>query len=55
MAGFVTAMTAAITPDTLWGELTPFAALIGTAVLFGLSVYFVRKIIRGLGHGKASL
>lgn len=55
MTDFVTALTTALTPAALWGALTPLAALIGAVVIFALSVYFVRKMIKGVGRGKASI
>lgn len=55
MADFVTALTTALTPAALWAALTPLAALIGSVVIFALSVYFVRRMISGVGKGKARI
>lgn len=55
MSDFVTALTAAITPAALWGALTALAALVGVAVIFALSVHFVRRLVGGLGKGKARI
>lgn len=55
MADFVTALIAAVTPTALWGALAPLAPLIGTLIVFALSVYFVRKMVGGAGKGKAKL
>lgn len=55
MSDFVTALTSALTPAALWGSLAPLAALIGVVVIFALSVHFVRRMVSGVGRGKAKI
>lgn len=47
MGDIVTALTAVFTPQALWGALTPLVPIIGTFAVFGLSLYFLRKVTKG--------
>lgn len=55
MTDFVTALSSALTPTALWAALTPLAALVGVVVIFALSVHFVRRMVSGVGKGKARI
>lgn len=55
MEAFVTALTTELAPADLWGAITPLAGLIGVAVVFSLSVHFGRKLVHGIGKGKAKI
>lgn len=55
MQSFVTALTGEIDAASLWAALTPIAGLVGLAVIFSLSVHFIRKVVKGVGRGKASI
>jgi len=55
MEAFVTALSTAVSATTLWGALTPVVPVVGVAVIFALSVYFLRRIVGGIGKGKAKI
>lgn len=55
MEAFVTALTAEVTAADLWGAVTPLAGLIGVAVIFALGNHYGRRIVGGLGRGKAKI
>ena len=54
MDGFITALTAGISPATLWGALTAAAGIIITAVIFSFGYHVVKKALKGLGKGKTN-
>lgn len=54
MGDFITALTAGITPATLWGALTAAAGIIITAVIFSFGYHVVKKALKGLGKGKTN-
>lgn len=47
MTDIVTALTTVFTADALWGALEPLVPIIGTFAIFGLSLYFLRKVTKG--------
>lgn len=55
MDAFITALTGEIQPTDLWGVLVGGVAIIALAVLFGFGYRVVRRIIAGLGKGKAKI
>lgn len=55
MDGFVTALGGQVTATNLWAQITPAATLIGVAILFALGYLVVRRVSKGLGHGKVRL
>lgn len=57
LAGFVTALTGAdgITASNLWTAVTSVAPIIVIGVLFAFALRMVKKVIKGISRGKASL
>lgn len=55
MEDFITAIGAQITSANLWGALTPVVPVLGAGVLFALGVYFTRRVVKGISHGKAKI
>lgn len=55
MGDFVTALTTALTPAALWAAITPLASLVAVVVVFALSINFLRKLVSGVGKGKAKI
>ena len=53
MDTFITALTSGITPAALWGALASAAALIIVAVVFSFGYHVIRRVISGIGKGKA--
>lgn len=53
MSTFITSLTTGLSNDALWGAIAPAAPLVIGLVLFALGFYFVRKLIKGAGKGKA--
>lgn len=55
MQQLVTALNTEITLDALWANITAFAPLIITMVLFAFGYRIVKRVIRGTSRGKASI
>lgn len=55
MAEFMTALTAAVNAEALWGVLASIVPFIGVLVLFALGVHFIRRGVSGAAKGKAKL
>lgn len=55
MGDFVTALGTDVTAATLWGALTPAAALVGVGIIVGFGYMVLRRTVGGLGRGKAKV
>jgi len=55
MEATVTAMTTAVTPTTMFATLADVAPLIVTGLIIGFSFTVLRKVVSGLGKGKAKI
>lgn len=57
MAGFITALTGenGVTSANLWAQITAAAGFMGAVVIFTFGYRVVRKIIKGVSKGKASI
>jgi len=55
MDALVTALTTAVTPTTMFGTLTDVAPLLALALGVGFALTILRKVIGGLGKGKAKI
>ena len=55
MQAFVTELSTDVTAATLWGAITPAAALVGTGILAGFAYMVLRKAVGGLSRGKAKV
>lgn len=55
MDAFITALTTAVTSDTLWATVTDAAPMITVAVLFSFGYRILRNVIGGVSHGKARI
>ena len=55
MDAVITALTAGITSATLFGALASVAPLLITGVVVGFSFSVLRKVVTGLGKGKARI
>lgn len=52
MEGFITALTAGINADALWGALTAAAPVIIFAVIFGFGYRIIKRAVNGVSKGK---
>lgn len=52
MENFVSALTAGITADSLWGSIAPFAPLMIILFLFAFAYYVYRRLTKGGSKGK---
>ena len=57
MTDFITALTGTdgITAANLWTAITGAAGLIAVAVLFAFSYKILKKVVKGISKGKASM
>lgn len=58
MSDFITALTATeggITAANLWTAITAAAGLIAMIVLFAFSYRLIKKVVKGISKGKASM
>lgn len=55
MAGFWTALIAAVSADQLWGVLAGAIGFLAIAVLFALGYRLVRRLSNGISKGKAKI
>jgi len=55
MDAFVTALGTSLTPADLWGAVAPVVPVVGIAVIFALGIYFARRVVSGIGKGKAKI
>lgn len=57
MSGFVTALTGTdgVTSANLWSQITAAAGFMGAIVIFAFGYRVVRKMIKGVSKGKASI
>lgn len=57
MSDFITALTGAdgITAANLWTAITAAASLIAVAVLFAFGYRIIKKVVKGISRGKASM
>jgi len=51
----VTAISTGVTPTTLFASLADVAPLVITGLVVGFSFYVLRKVVGGLGKGKAKI
>lgn len=52
MSSFVSALTAGITADSMWGAVAPFAPLMIILFLFAFGYYVYRRLTKGGSKGK---
>lgn len=55
MDSAVTALTTAITPASLYAQLGAVAPLLATGIAVGFGFSVIRRVVSGLGHGKAKV
>lgn len=57
MTDFITALTGSdgITAANLWAAITGAAGLIAMVVLFAFSYRIIKKVVKGVSKGKASM
>lgn len=57
MSGFITALTGAdgVTSANLWAQITAAAGFMGAIVIFAFGYRVVKKMIKGVSKGKASI
>lgn len=55
MQAFITALTTAVTSNTLWATVTDAAPMITVAVLFSFGYRVLRHVIAGVSKGKARI
>lgn len=55
MSDFINALTTAVTPAVLWGTLADAAPIITVMLVFAFGYFVLKRVIRGIGHGKARL
>ena len=53
MANAVTALTTAVAPSELWGQIATMAPLIGVMVVFAFGYRLYRRFVKGTSNGKA--
>lgn len=52
MTDFISAAETALNMTSIWGIIAQFGTLIFSMVLVALSIYFVRRILKGVSKGK---
>lgn len=57
MSGFITALTGTdgVTSENLWTQITAAAGFMGAIVIFAFGYRVVKKMIKGVSKGKASI
>lgn len=55
MSDAVTAITTAVTPAALFGALTAVAPIVIVGLTVGFSLTVLRRVVGGLGKGKAKI
>lgn len=55
MEDFITALTTAVTSNTLWATVTDAAPMITVAVLFAFGYRILKHVIGGISAGKARI
>lgn len=57
MAGFITSLTGenGVTSANLWAQITAAAGFLGAVVIFAFGYRVVRRIVKGVSKGKASV
>lgn len=55
MSDFINALTSSVTPTALWGTLSDAAPIITVMLLFAFGYFVLKRVIRGIGHGKARI
>ena len=51
----ITSLSTTVSADSLWGVFNSAIPYIGVVVLVGFGFYLVRKMIKGVSHGKAKI
>ena len=52
MDAVISALTTGITSEVMFATLADIMPLVITLVPFSLGLYFLRKLVKGAGHGK---
>lgn len=55
MENAITSLSTTVNAASLWGVFTSAIPFISVVVLVGFGFYLVRKMIKGLGKGKAKI
>lgn len=55
MTAFITALTTAVTTDTLWAEVTKAVPFIGAMLIFAFGYMIVKKSIKKAPKGKVGI
>lgn len=55
MEEFVAAISAAITVDSLWAQVTQFATFIGIVAVFVFGYRIARRVVTGAAKGKLKM
>lgn len=52
MNAVITALTEGVTSQVMFGTLAEIIPFVITLIPFSLGLYFLRKLVKGAGHGK---
>ena len=55
MANAVATLSSTVSADALWGVFNTAIPYIGVVVLAGFGFYLIRKMIKGVSRGRASV
>ena len=52
MEAVISALTTGVTSEVMFGTLKEVIPFVITLIPFSLGLYFLRKLVKGAGHGK---
>lgn len=55
MDTFVTALSTAVTPTTIFAQLAELGAWVGSLIVVSIGLHFLRRSVSGAGKGKAKI
>lgn len=55
MGDFITALLTSVNVSAIWEAIEPAAPLVGTGILVAIGYLVLRRAVKGVGRGKASL
>lgn len=55
MTSFISSLTTGLSADALWGSVSGLAPIIIVSVLFGLAVYFLRRVLKNMRKAKGGV
>lgn len=55
MGQFVTDLLVSVNVGAIWSAIEPAAPLVGTSILVAIGYLVLRRAIKGVGRGKASI